>query len=552
MPSVAPKFEIPVPIQGVHAELPITATPPDALSFSKNVIVRAFGNTAGKTGGAALVTRPGLISINLEGNTPFATVGSPVGAAFYTHGTLEPGFKITNAFRRLVFGCTKRWVGKSTNSLNGFYIITPPAGYTGGKADLWVLKPFDRSNTVYLLGVNGVNAPQKWDGMPANAATVLTGAPVAATLMILAGRVVLADIRSGGTQGSAMVTWSGANDMDTGYTAFANQVDTVGAIIASEEMGSLQGFHYKEDSIYAQIATAGIDPFRFELRVRNTPGPQTRRCVVAIPDGRHIYLARDWTIKVFDGNSVTVLGDSPLGNPFQAFARNFYGPSQPSIASAHGCYFPQRNEVWFFYGFDGLNPATPAVGVAISLKTGAIWPLEFAAYYAEGGITSAIFCPPPGVRNIVEQMMFGCGTPTVDENLFGIDTDEWGFTTKGFDLLSSGGAPTIQNDILALADTGLFDAGDPTAFKTLLETDHRLAEAPASPSNVGVSVLSAKYDNVPTVGTLAAFPTTAAGPWILGHRTSGRLLGLRLRHDRSTRGLVWRGATASFATRGRR
>jgi hypothetical protein len=276
----------------------------------------------------------------------------------------------------------------SGTTINGVYGANP-----------WVFRSFQSQDDTYLLATNGQCRPicynygmidgfarrmgevplgdpndiPGWDPDTEPEGHLRTGnlAPVAKCMAVGANRVLLGNIPA--ISGSA-IDMSAFNDHDRGWGLVQTSLlgDTPGDIVGMSELSALSVAVYKEDAIYQAIAQTeflGVAaPFRFELSKGGVPGPCGPNAILRNYDGKHIFLARDGGVYLYDGVAPIDTGRNVRRMIQGKIDLNFLGKSW-------GLVDTERKLVWLFYPAKGglVNQ-----GVVISTDQGypfPIWPL---------------------------------------------------------------------------------------------------------------------------------------------------------------------------------
>jgi hypothetical protein len=258
----------------------------------------------------------------------------------------------------------------------------------------WIFRSVEGQGKTFLIGTNGQCYPLCYhEDMPGGFARRLgemtpedpnyladmsrhpegylsTGnlAPKAKCMATGANRVLLANLIGGSPFG---VEVSGFNDADRGWglEQYTLLGDTPGPIVTMEEISALSVALYKTDAIYHAIAQTeflGVAaPFRFELSKAGISGPCSAASVLRNFDGRHIYLARDGGVYLYD-SVAPIDGGRNIRRMIQGqLNHNELGKVWGMVDSA-------RKLVWFFYPTEGglVNQ-----GLVISTDQGYPWPV---------------------------------------------------------------------------------------------------------------------------------------------------------------------------------
>jgi hypothetical protein len=222
--------------------------------------------------------------------------------------------------------------------------------------------------------------------MPAGYLSTGNLAPKAKCLATGANRVLLANMIGGSPFG---VEVSGFNDADRGWglEQFTLLGDTPGPIVTMNEISALSVAMYKTDAIYHAIAQTeflGVAaPFRFELSKAGISGPCSAASVLRNFDGRHIYLARDGGVYMYD-SVAPIDGGRNIRRMIQGKLNH------NELGKVWGMVDNARKLVWFFYPTEGglVNE-----GLVISTDQGypwPVWPIKLPAgwnFTAGGAVT---------------------------------------------------------------------------------------------------------------------------------------------------------------------
>jgi hypothetical protein len=133
---------------------------------------------------------------------------------------------------------------------------------TGASTNFVNFRVMNVGGTNYLIGVNGKDAPQKWDGTSGTYAAVGGSPPTTAkSIAVCSNRCVMLD---GNT-----LYHSDYNAFETGWPTVLVKalIDTPGDGVGLLEMGNTQYVAYKKDAIYVASAPGpGVYPFSFSLK----------------------------------------------------------------------------------------------------------------------------------------------------------------------------------------------------------------------------------------------------------------------------------------------
>jgi hypothetical protein len=380
--------ELPIPVQGVHAELSDVDLAPTMLSDAEN-----------------FVYRDGRLRVR-EGLTDFATTTSARVTGFAQwKDEADNVLVMTTTAKYFVWNnTTQAWTDLS-------------GSLSGDETTHNVFRIFQQgsaSGTVTTMyGQNGVNDMKQYvygDASVANVTVATVQPPRAKAMMVLADRMLLGNITDAtdaadytGAIGPQVVCVSNSQDPTQGYSSVlvAQLQDTPGEIVAMQEMGNLNGAIYKDDAIYMAVAQSDAVPFAFQL-AQKVPGPVSPRAVVVIHEGLHYYLATTGDVMSFDGNTA-----QPVSRSIQRYVQSHWNSNQ--INRAHGWYDHERDEVVFV--FPDLIYGDCTRGIVLKLSSGeepTLWPLRFTQK-----ITGGIRCLLPGGVTIGSLSATTIGTLTL-------------------------------------------------------------------------------------------------------------------------------------------
>lgn len=259
------------------------------------------------------------------------------------------------------------WDGAAFNAVTGTWTASSEAQHVR-------FTSFTQGDTLYLIRVNEVNAPDEVSATGGAAFVDVAGSPPAARdITTTNGRVVL--FAAGGNP--RRVQWSGFNDRTSWAAGSINDLDeTQGEIIAGRAFGPLSMGIYKEDSVYLGVAQAALAPFQFQ-KILDVSGPVSTAALVS-GHGVHYWLADDNNIYQYDGNRVTI----PPGG----------GDLAPLIQSTLDWANRRRTvgflleagepELWFVY--PAVPSGTNTRAVCLNLITGAMSAHTFAHQITAG------------------------------------------------------------------------------------------------------------------------------------------------------------------------
>lgn len=514
-------FRVPTPDLGVHQEMHPNELPPNALSDAENWLHRD----------GRMKVRRGFATVAQD------TDQRPLGFTSY---------RDRSGTDRLVMGTTTSWWKFDAPSQQ--WVDITGVSWTGGVTDQVVFRVFEKASTTYLYGLNGKDVNKRWDQTAGAAVSQGGTPPIAKSMMILVDRMLLGNIISGGGYGGTIspmaIDVSANKDPDSGWGGSVLNVilaDTPGEIVSMNEMGNLQGAIYKSDAIVMAIAQGANAPFRFEWREIGVPGPTSRNSVITLSDSMHLYLARDGSVRTFDG-----VESKSLGRHIQRYILNRFDIN--SIARSFGVWDGENEAAWFF--FTGLGSTDPNRGVVIEMGNRSIWPINFDTLRVSAGIKALL---PGGVTigQLVGPAPYG---PTVGDMTLTLgEYDPLGqiliFGDVGGQVYKESGTTDAGSNIPAFFTTGLSDLGDSTRFKTLYELEHLFLAGGAQ--NVDIRLISSNYGEDTTDGATQTLDVGNPGPYSTGHREAAKRFGLEI-EVAATQSIQWDGADAHFVFQGDR
>lgn len=537
---MASEVRLTLPTSGVHREINPAYLPADALRDADNWLYRD----------GEFRTRPGFVPYG----DASAVITRPMGFTSY--------LSAVDKLQRIVMATAAQWyrlaAGNVWTAITGTGL---PATLTATRDNQTIFREFHQAiggtdtSTTMLIGINGIDAPQRWAGAGGDARVALAvsggGAaapPIPKAMMVLANRVLFGNIVSRNGNTSSMISpvvvdVSAFNDPTTGWgtTEVALLADTPGEIVSMNEMGNLQGAIYKADAIYMAIAQGSVDPFSFPLKQANVVGPASPLSAVVVTDGLHIYLARDGSVMKFDGVQAV-----PLPRNVQKYFVDNFNPDFGQ--SAFGVYDAPNQEVCFY--FVGTDASDVNREVKIRLDNMSVWPQRFGTRLFSAALRIKSSVAYESIGQQVGTYAANAGKTlgsTVSRGAAFLAGDIAGPPFTEQDKTSDGASP-----VSCFFEAGQNDLGSPGTWKTLQEMDHEFRTA-ASPQTVSFKVAAADYgeaaDFVPVV---AETVDPGAAEWhTTGHRTTGRRFAVRVESS-ATDKISYQGSTASVAMRGDR
>lgn len=206
-----------------------------------------------------------------------------------------------------------RWDGTTWKTLLGTF--------SGTVNDMW-------SATIYadlLIGANGIDKLQSWDGNDAHSVQNLSAdAPVAKYITRIGNRILAARINPGTGVDPNAVAWCADGDAgnwtDPNLGAGAASIFPEGTsesanIITGLSTLAQSGILYRQRSIgLAQLTGISIAPFRFTSIIFDHGVDSPLTIASAGPAVGDIYLGHDYLVRLFDGTSTPV----PIGLPIMS------------------------------------------------------------------------------------------------------------------------------------------------------------------------------------------------------------------------------------------
>lgn len=512
MPSIHPKTQLPLPINGTRADIDDFHIPPDSLrSTSYNWLFR----------NGKLVTRPGLTAL-----------GQAVGGGASVPLAIISYFDNSDTYR-LVQAHNDRWYAFNDSTSQWDDISDVANLWIGGTFDQpATFRVFNSGGTSHLLGARKNNTPRTWGSDPLTDFAVFGGnPPIASCMAIVADRVVLGNLLNQPTT----VDVSEFQDHNSGWgaTQTAVLVDTPGEIVSMNELGANQTAIYKSDAVYLATGRTGIDPLRFDLHSAFVPGPITLNAVVQLSTRLHIMLTRDGEVYTFDGTSYV---RHPSSSRIRTLLDIDISRFPVAWADIHGHYNAFHNEVWWFYNQDQLHLDRPRAAVVLNLTNGSAWKETWT--HSAMSFTASFYGDYATAFERRSVVFLG-------------DTTGQVFRFEGDD---DNGA-----DISHVMESGLSDLGDPTRVKTLVESEHYF-DNPTATQNPSVAILYSEAGAPPE--TSASRPLTltpsGTGPYQVGHEVSGggrvtsRFMGVQILDALADAPIQYQGSSLTIVARGSR
>lgn len=337
-------IQIKAPMLGVRADLDPEEIPPLAMSNSENVIYRD----------GDFRVRPGFRTLGGDVNE------RPMGYTFYPH---------QDGNNRAILGTTAalyKLTGGGWSSLAG-------TALTGGATDHVIFRTFSKASATWLLATNGADDLKKWDGSAATYLSAGGSPPKARTMMVLADRIVLGNLLSGGTVSGVAIDVSANKDFDSGWgnVLVALLADTEGPIMSMEEMGTLNGAILKTDAVYMLIAQGGTNPFRIQWIRSGVSGPASPKLSAKLGDGSIAMAGKDGLVSIFDGSNIR-----PMPYAIQKYIMST--ANLDNFNRGWMVYDRDRRELWIGYPLIGGTDVNG--GVIIRMDNGECYPFRFGSH----------------------------------------------------------------------------------------------------------------------------------------------------------------------------
>ena len=333
-------IELHPPLGGVRSDVVPYDIPPGFLWRSQNIVPR-YGR---------LRTRPGLQKAATTGP------GSRISGGFT--------FKNAAGAQQIVAATLTKWyklLGDAWVDISGAF------SWTNGADDPQRFAVFPAAGSNWLVGVNNVDVPKKWDGTAAAAISVGGTPPIAKDCTVAGNFLVLGNVVESGVRSASRIRVSDFNDLDlwTQYGA-ADLTDTNDDIVAVRALTRTSFAIYKEKSIWMAWAQLGLFPFQFET-MEYRPGPVSPSAVIRV-DQDHYYIGTDSRIHHFNGLSAEIVS-GPIEKYIQdvALATAFRSVNR---ARCFGFFNFYDRHLWWFY--PGPNNADPTLAISFHRDTGAL------------------------------------------------------------------------------------------------------------------------------------------------------------------------------------
>jgi len=465
-----------------------------------------------------LTTRPGLTKIGTD------TIERPLALFQYDHDD-ENGriVCVTTIGFYLWDKATSAWVDKTGG--------TPLTGTASSEV---VIRTMNYGGERVIIFTNGIDVPKKWDGVTAAYEDLGGTPPECACLSVAFNRLLLGNILGGASPSEQSVDISEYRNPDAGYNGTVQQqylLDSNGAIRVMESIGNRRVGVYMDDAIYIGTAVGGEFPFRFDLAYKGTEGPVALRGLTPTPDG-HIYLARDGTLRLFNGSTLSVVQRDTTDDRIHAFVRdtqNYDDRSKSWLA-----YDPILNELHVHYVLVGSDDIYG--GFILNMSDLSLWPMMWDVPLPTGiharliggkayGETVGVYSSYPVAYEDFETL----------KNVVIVQDDDG----QLYEVLGNTDAGSAISHYI---ETGIKPAGDPRKSAVIRYANH-LIEPTSSHQTIDVQFGSSQFGEDRTLETaktieLGVAPGRRRRETF--HRLRGSMFSLRYSGD-VTAPIEWRG-----------
>ena len=508
MPSAEPSMQIPIPTAGIRKNLPPLEVGFSGLIDAQNWIYRD----------GSFVVRPGLTDFADDKND------RPMGFIQYDHGSEND---------RLVMGTLDAWYHYNSATGEWDEITGGTDPLTGGTTAQQVFRTFEKSGVVYLLGCNGTNNAQKWDGSALNTRAIVAGSPGSTApvcMAVAADRLLLAE---------GMTVYASDNlDFDAWTDGFTAKLgDTPGDIVSMMEFGNNQTAIYKAGSVYMAFAQEDLTKiFRFELIRTGISGPVSPLSVCTLGDlGIHCYLAESGDLMLFDGTSIQSMGEH---------IRTHIRQTRDYDLRARSFVFfdPLQGDIYAFYAASGSDDVDTCA--VVNLETSTIHSFKFSNNIISAGGAFVV----SDSTSIGELPLIGDIGLTFGE----MDRGQSGILLgdNGGQVYHHIGTTDDGSAIRAWFETGLQLGLEPRRFNMLHQVEHLFPTASAS-QTVSIQLGASDYGESRILDDAQTVNIGNGGPYETQHRLPGRMYSVRMLTDASV-AVEWMGASTTMTQTGLR
>ena len=428
----------------------------------------------------------------------------------------DDGFHAFNA-------TTEAWVDKTG--------VTP---LTANEASQVVVRAMYYGGERVIIFTNGVDVLKKWDGVTATMENLGGSPPVCGCMAVAFNRLLLGNLVTGPDPSPQGVDVSEYRNPDAGYGGTVQQqflLDVSGDIVAMESIGNRRVGVYLEDGIYVATATGGEFPFRFDLAYKGIHGPVSAQACIPTPRG-HVFLARDATMRIFNGSTQRVLQRDPDDDRINAFIRDTLD-------------FDERTKTWLAYNsvlnelhvhYVPVGSDAVVGGFILNMADLSLWPMLWGLALPAGlsgrVVASRTYAEVVGPYSS-HSAPYSAFETTENKVLFqGADGQLYRFDG----LTDAGGA--IEHYI----ETGIRSAGDARTAVVIRYANH-LIEPTASGQEITVQFGASQFGEDRTLEaakTLDLAIGQGRGRRETHHRLRGTMFSLRLSGS-ATSQIEWRG-----------
>lgn len=466
-----------------------------------------------------LITRPGLTS-----------VGDPIGE--YPLALFQ--YDHEDEIGRIICITTAGFYhyNNGTNSWDDKTGATPLQGTESSEV---VIRTMQYGGDRVVIFTNGIDVPKKWDGVSATIEDVGGSPPECGCMAVAFNRVILGNIIGGSDPSSQAVDVSEYRNPDAGYGGTVQQqflLDANGKIVAMESIGNRRIGVYMEDAVYVGTAVGGEFPFRFDLAYKGIEGPVAARATIPTPDG-HIYLARDATLRLFNGSTLSVIQRDTLDDRIHAYTRDTmnYDERRRSWLA----YDPVLNELHVHYVPVGSDECKG--GFILNMSDLSLWPMLWPTTAPTG--MHARIVSGPLYRDVIGTYAEFDGSYAD----FSIVRHAVLFQDEDGQLYEFTGNDDDGTAITHYIETGIKPAGDPRQAAVIRYANH-LIEPSASGQTINVQFGASQFGEDRTLESaksVALELTAGRGRRQSFHRLRGSMFSLRLSGEASTQ-IEWRGS----------
>jgi len=496
MATTAQSLPVPVPVNGLRADLDDFLVPPTGAIQSQNWLLRD-GKMQVRPG---LTTYAGTTRANIMAYTLYQTLSGNSTKLVQASATGMARYDIT----------THAWVDitQSGNELTSATLFLP------------VLRQFQKGGNNYVLHVNLTDIPKKWKDGDANYTDFGGSAPIAGCICVVGDHILLGRL-PGSAGGDQKVDVSAFQDFDSGWGATETAIlsDTPGSIMSMNELSANSAAIYKSDAVYVASATGSLTPIRFDLRQAGIEGPASFQSVVTHTSGVHFIFGRYGGLYTFDGNIYTQHPASEAVR--QQLRKQCTGTVNFLITRRFGVFNASHNEMRYY--FPSTDDFLANKCLVLNLSNNSVWIDDHPTLRFGGGIS----CRDPETGR--EQLYLGASTGQT-------------YTHEG----TSDNSAAITHYL----QPGVTDFGDQSRWKHIPEVVHSFY-SPGGSQTVSIQLqhsVSGEDITLSPARAVTAMPHPIR-PYTTPFAREVVYGGLRLSGS-TTRALQWRGSRAAVIMRG--